>query len=747
MPRIRLLLVFLFAAVAWNRPTEATAQASTELYVTPDSLRLAPGEHRTLAVQAFDGVGNVILSLGFRSSDERVVRVSGNGVVTAMHPGRAEITVSAGRRTRAVPVQVGGGTFADRSSASRSPAATLAAEIAGLVAEPATLTLLPTERARVAIRAVRGDGSPLMSLPARVDWRSLTPDVVTVAESGGVVTALSSGQGTIEAYTTRGVSVRVPVTVGLTEFSLSADSLVLGPGEADTVGAVVPAQGNRPLRVADLQWSSTDPSVVQVDGAGRLFAVDPGHAEVVVRGFLQERKIAVVVHPEVTRFLTRPRLGDAVQLPVLATRQFRLELQAADSTPVTGLPVTWSVDDSTVARFEPATGELLGLRPGRTTLSFVVRGFVPKSWSVEVIPGTVGLDRTRVGLRVGEVTRLTPALLDEQGRPLAPAEGVMWQSSDPRVVSAAPTGELRGLAPGRAEVRAALPAGQQASATVFVTGDLLITSTRSGRFGVFGLTAARPDSFYAVVVDSAANAVGGAWSPDRTQVVFASDRAERGNYDIFVADADGRNWVRLTSDPAPESQPVWTHDGQRIVFVSSRRGRKQLYIMNADGRGQRALTSLAGGAEDPAVSPDGRTIAFTGFADAPDGQSDIYLVAVDGGEARPVTRTGDRRESRPGWLASGELIWMVSGRGRKSPDVVLRQPGDGGPPVPLVTSDFPLADVALARDGSRIAWIASRPSERNQDQLEFTFQWRSLTNGVQTSVRLRPGERVTSPAF
>jgi hypothetical protein len=64
-----------------------------------------------------------------------------------------------------------------------------------------------------------------------------------------------------------------------------------------------------------------------------------------------------------------------------------------------------------------------------------------------------------------------------------------------------------------------------------------------------------------------------------------------------------------------------------------------------------------------------------------------------------------------------------------------------------VTSDFPLADVALARDGSRIAWIASRPSERNQDQLEFTFQWRSLTNGVQTSVRLRPGERVTSPAF
>jgi hypothetical protein len=169
--------------------------------------------------------------------------------------------------------------------------------------------------------------------------------------------------------------------------------------------------------------------------------------------------------------------------------------------------------------------------------------------------------------------------------------------------------------------------------------------------------------------------------------------------------------------------------------------------MNADGSEVRALTALAGGAGEPAVSPDGRTVAFTGFAGGTDGQSDIYTVPIEGGQPVAVTMTRDRRETRPAYLPDGELTWVLARRDHKDPDQVLRQAATGGLPAALVTSELSLTDVAFSRDGSRVAWVASRPMDRNRNLLEFTFQWRSLTSGAETSVRLLPGERITSPAF
>jgi hypothetical protein len=82
---------------------------------------------------------------------------------------------------------------------------------------------------------------------------------------------------------------------------------------------------------------------------------------------------------------------------------------------------------------------------------------------------------------------------------------------------------------------------------------------------------------------------------------------------------------------------------------------------------------------------------------------------------------------------------------KNDPDRVVRQ---GAATVPaLLSSALSLEGVALSRDGARIAWVATRPSEHNRNALEFTFQWRTLASGAETSVRLLPGERITSPAF
>jgi hypothetical protein len=747
----------ILATVTLALTAPLAAQNVTELYVTPDTLRIEAGQRQALTVQAFDEAGNAILAIKFKVADSTVAKVASNGTVSAGRRGRTVVTVEAGQKSRDVLVLVAGGPAPRAAVAVATPpkpagsgavpavAAGMSpppVEIARLVAEPARLTLLPSERASIRITALRPDGT-VVPEPELI-WRSLQPGVAALVDSNGTIAGMGSGQAVIQVISASGVSLSVPVSVGMTQFALSADNLLLSPGEADTIQATVPALGNRPLDPSGFQWSTDEAGVVEVTPTGVIRALAPGKTEVVVRGFLQERRIPVLVHQHVAHFLVAPRLSEKVRLPAQTTREFTLIPQTADSVPIEGVPITWNVADTSVAGFDPASGILTARRPGTTTLTFAARGFVPKGWTIEVLPGAVSLARTRFAMRPGEKTPLLASFVDDQGHAMGAASGLEWFTSNATVARVSTDGTIEALTPGRATISAQPKGGQPVQALVVVTGDLLVSSTRGGKYGIYTMTTAAPEVLLPVIADSFANSVDGTWSPDRTRMVFASDRFGSGNFDIFVADADGRNPVRLTTDPAVDQQPEWTPDGSQIVFVSGRSGSRQVYSMKPDGSEVRQLTSLPGGADQPVVSPDGSRIAFTGYPGARDGQSDIYTVALDGGQPTPVTTSRDRHEERPFYFPSGELGWVEQRTGKSDPDRVVRQ---GGGATPLLTSDLSLQGVTLSRDGARLAWVGTRPSERNRNAVEFTFQWRTLASGAETSVRLLPGERITSPSF
>ncbi len=54
--------------------------------------------------------------------------------------------------------------------------------------------------------------------------------------------------------------------------------------------------------------------------------------------------------------------------------------------------------------------------------------------------------------------------------------------------------------------------------------------------------------------------------------------------------ADGSGQRRLTRTRHGESDPRWSPDGRKIVFMRDRDGDHGVYLMNADGTGQRRLT-------------------------------------------------------------------------------------------------------------------------------------------------------------
>src|SRR2546430_12770880 len=131
-------------------------------------------------------------------------------------------------------------------------------------------------------------------------------------------------------------------------------------------------------------------------------------------------------------------------------------------------------------------------------------------------------------------------------------------------------------------------------------------------------------------------------------------------------DADGSNVARLTNDPQLDGHPVFTPDGQSILFQSQRAGGKlQIFSMNADGTGVKQLTqdsvNLA-----PAISPDGRTIAYVSLRNK---NYDIWLMNRDGSNQRQFTRSPQWRESEPRVLQDGTPAHPVDGP-------------EGGRPVP-----------------------------------------------------------------
>lgn len=191
------------------------------------------------------------------------------------------------------------------------------------------------------------------------------------------------------------------------------------------------------------------------------------------------------------------------------------------------------------------------------------------------------------------------------------------------------------------------------------------------------------------------------FSPDGTRIAFSSARAFDGsnNHDvnqvanIWVMNADGTNataLTHLTAVKADCTRPVWSPDGTKIAYTSTRAldgtddtnpigsfiRVTNVWVINADGTGNAPLTddsSIVGGGTtssgDPVWSPDGTKMVFFS-ARATDGTKlpntnsvpNIWIMNSDGTGRLPLTfhTAAGIFPTTYTWLPSGKIIYSMN---------------------------------------------------------------------------------------
>ena len=119
-------------------------------------------------------------------------------------------------------------------------------------------------------------------------------------------------------------------------------------------------------------------------------------------------------------------------------------------------------------------------------------------------------------------------------------------------------------------------------------------------------------------------------SPDGAAIAFVSGG------DIWEVPAAGGDARLLVSHPATESRPLFSPDGKRLAFTSTRTGAGDIYVVTI-ATGDLARLTFDDVAElVTGWSADGQWIYFSSNSHELSGVTDVYRVPADGGTPMPV---------------------------------------------------------------------------------------------------------------
>ena len=218
-------------------------------------------------------------------------------------------------------------------------------------------------------------------------------------------------------------------------------------------------------------------------------------------------------------------------------------------------------------------------------------------------------------------------------------------------------------------------------------------------------------------------------SPDGTKGVFTVKTidSEKNRYlsHLWLADLQTGEVRQFTFGEVADAAPRWSPDGTHIAFVRTdmREKRTQIWLIRVDGGEARPLTKLdEGSIGEPAWSPDGRKIAFTFRPVHPDWTQEARKQRQESGKSNPprvITRLFYRLDGA-GFLDLRQHLWVC--------DV---QTGEA---KQITDGDYDVGSPAWSPDGKWLAFVANRSDDPEEKPYEVDIWLVAPEGGELTKV-------------
>jgi dipeptidyl aminopeptidase/acylaminoacyl peptidase len=200
-------------------------------------------------------------------------------------------------------------------------------------------------------------------------------------------------------------------------------------------------------------------------------------------------------------------------------------------------------------------------------------------------------------------------------------------------------------------------------------------------------------------------------SPDGSRIAYVLSWADEAEDEmrsaLWLVDSAGGPPRRFTQGPKRDWSPRWSPDGSQIAFLSTRGEAPQIYVMPVDGGEARQVTALEEGVADPVWSADGRRLAFTARA---------------GAQPEPKEQAAkDRLARRPVEVDELKYKFDVLGQYRGRHSQLFTVSVDGGELTPLTSGPYENTSPAWSPDGSLIAFVSARHEHRDFDLVTDVF--------------------------
>jgi serine/threonine-protein kinase len=146
--------------------------------------------------------------------------------------------------------------------------------------------------------------------------------------------------------------------------------------------------------------------------------------------------------------------------------------------------------------------------------------------------------------------------------------------------------------------------------------------------------------------------------------------------DIWISDLERQTFLRLTVD-GHNAGPVWSPDGKRIAYASTRGGHYGMYSKASDGSGSEDnLTTSENNQAPESWSPDGKMISFVEWK-ADDG-GDIWVLNLEGDKKAHLFHKTRFGEFFSAFSPNGHWMAYTSDESGRYEVYVRPFPGPGG---------------------------------------------------------------------